>query len=632
MTPGTDTPELLGCFEQADAAAAARAAVALLRAALEAALAAALEAAPWAPPRAARVAAVYEALWALRGSLGAGAARPFAPSMAPESGAAGAAGPLGPALEDPAATAAAEALFEPGAPRGALRSLLEALARLAPPAAEAALEAFWFRGGRAAPRRAGGGRFVWSDGVVVRAMERGEWLVLDNVNYCGASVLDRLNGLLELGGRLVLDECGAAGGAARVVRQHPGFRVFLLADAASGDVSRAMRNRCVEISVPGPLAGRPAALLDLSRRAAALGVPGVALPVALASAHLALAGAAEEETGRPREASHAGALLLWAAGLAFRLGRGESAAPALREAFALSYGAAEPPEAALSALAARRGPAHPLEGGAARVLTARDPHGALCALLGALAEPGAPEAEAERLRRTLSALFAAGAWRRPLLPTDGEAAGDGISSCLGEPAPRPAGLSHLEAFAASAICCLRRAAPLGAAVEDLRAALGGACGGAAAAVLAPPASPSSVASLAAACLSAAGEARGRRCSASRGTSRAAPPRGRAARRARRGRAARRLGGAFARAAAAPGGRLAPPRRRLARRGRGGRRRLRPRRGRRGRTGASPSPCSAARSSPARPGPSPTAPRSAAAWPASCRSSGRRWRRCWPRWT
>ena len=36
-------------------------------------------------------------------------------------------------------------------------------------------------------------------------------------------------------------------GEAAAVGRHPGFRVFLLADPARGEISRAMRNRCVEL-------------------------------------------------------------------------------------------------------------------------------------------------------------------------------------------------------------------------------------------------------------------------------------------------------------------------------------------------------------------------------------------------
>ena len=41
------------------------------------------------------------------------------------------------------------------------------------------------------------GTFEWVDSVLVGAMTRGSWLVLDKANTCSASVLDRLNCLLE---------------------------------------------------------------------------------------------------------------------------------------------------------------------------------------------------------------------------------------------------------------------------------------------------------------------------------------------------------------------------------------------------------------------------------------------------
>lgn len=40
------------------------------------------------------------------------------------------------------------------------------------------------------------GRFEWVDGALLRAMEAGEWVVLDNANMCNPTVLDRLNPLL----------------------------------------------------------------------------------------------------------------------------------------------------------------------------------------------------------------------------------------------------------------------------------------------------------------------------------------------------------------------------------------------------------------------------------------------------
>jgi len=100
--------------------------------------------------------------------------------------------------------------------------------------------------------------FRWFDGVLVQALENGYWLHLENVNFCPSSVLDRLNPLMEIGGELVLTECGidgdenGIGGTSRVIKPHPNFRLFLSMNPAFGEVSRAMRNRCIEVSLLAP--------------------------------------------------------------------------------------------------------------------------------------------------------------------------------------------------------------------------------------------------------------------------------------------------------------------------------------------------------------------------------------------
>ncbi|KAK4202656.1 putative midasin [Triangularia verruculosa] len=91
-------------------------------------------------------------------------------------------------------------------------------------------------------------RFEWLDGVIVRAVETGAWLVLDNANLCSASVLDRLNSLLERpNGILSINEHSGPGGEPRIIKPHPDFRIFLTVDPRYGELSRAMRNRSVEI-------------------------------------------------------------------------------------------------------------------------------------------------------------------------------------------------------------------------------------------------------------------------------------------------------------------------------------------------------------------------------------------------
>ena len=101
--------------------------------------------------------------------------------------------------------------------------------------------------------------FRWIDGILIQALEKGYWLHLENVNFCPSSVLDRLNPLMETGGELVLTECGidddvANGGfgTSRVIKPHPNFRLFLSMNPSFGEVSRAMRNRCIEVSLLPP--------------------------------------------------------------------------------------------------------------------------------------------------------------------------------------------------------------------------------------------------------------------------------------------------------------------------------------------------------------------------------------------
>ncbi|KAH8704657.1 hypothetical protein GQ44DRAFT_763966 [Phaeosphaeriaceae sp. PMI808] len=97
-----------------------------------------------------------------------------------------------------------------------------------------------------------GARFQWVDGILIRALDNGNWLVLDNANLCSSAVLDRLNSLLEPQGYLSINEHSTADGKSRIVRPHPNFRIFLTMDPRFGELSRAMRNRAVEICLLEP--------------------------------------------------------------------------------------------------------------------------------------------------------------------------------------------------------------------------------------------------------------------------------------------------------------------------------------------------------------------------------------------
>lgn len=92
------------------------------------------------------------------------------------------------------------------------------------------------------------GRFAWVDGPLVKALEQGHWVLIDNANLCNPSVLDRLNSLLEPNGFLAISECGLINSQLRKVRPHENFRLFMTVNSENGsELSRAMRNRGVEI-------------------------------------------------------------------------------------------------------------------------------------------------------------------------------------------------------------------------------------------------------------------------------------------------------------------------------------------------------------------------------------------------
>ncbi|GAA6063185.1 hypothetical protein JCM10212_006851 [Sporobolomyces blumeae] len=92
-------------------------------------------------------------------------------------------------------------------------------------------------------------RFEWVDGPLVRAMKNGDWLLIEDANLCSPSVLDRLNSLFETGGRLQLAERGPVNGEIQVIAPHPDFRLVMTLDPRNGELSRAMRNRGIEIAV-----------------------------------------------------------------------------------------------------------------------------------------------------------------------------------------------------------------------------------------------------------------------------------------------------------------------------------------------------------------------------------------------
>ncbi|XP_075410883.1 midasin isoform X2 [Tenrec ecaudatus] len=129
------------------------------------------------------------------------------------------------------------------------------------------------------------GTFEWVDSVLVRALKSGHWLLMDNVNFCNPSVLDRLNALLEPGGVLTLSERGMIDGAIPTITPNPNFRLFLSMDPAHGEISRAMRNRGLEIYISAEGDGSIADELDLKVLLHSLGLVGDSVCNTLLAVH-----------------------------------------------------------------------------------------------------------------------------------------------------------------------------------------------------------------------------------------------------------------------------------------------------------------------------------------------------------
>ncbi|KAI5703701.1 hypothetical protein M8J75_015055 [Diaphorina citri] len=138
------------------------------------------------------------------------------------------------------------------------------------------------------------GGFEWVDSILVKCLRQGAWLLMDNVNMCSAAVLDRLNGLLEPRGVLTLHERGVTPeGDLYTIEPHPDFRLFLCMDPKYGEISRAMRNRGVEIAIEEiPLVDSRVCAVranpDLREQLAGCGVEEFNIQCILAQVHVTL--------------------------------------------------------------------------------------------------------------------------------------------------------------------------------------------------------------------------------------------------------------------------------------------------------------------------------------------------------
>ncbi|KAM7483877.1 hypothetical protein LguiB_008460 [Lonicera macranthoides] len=144
-------------------------------------------------------------------------------------------------------------------------------------------------------RRIYSAKFEWVTGLLIKAIVNGEWIVLENANLCNPTVLDRINSLVEPSGSITVNECGTVDGKPVVLHPHPQFRMFLTVNPSYGEVSRAMRNRGVEIYLMQPYwlldessgeNGEEAELKDVKRFIVLSGVPFSDLIDSMAKAHI----------------------------------------------------------------------------------------------------------------------------------------------------------------------------------------------------------------------------------------------------------------------------------------------------------------------------------------------------------
>ncbi|GAV80132.1 AAA_5 domain-containing protein [Cephalotus follicularis] len=138
-------------------------------------------------------------------------------------------------------------------------------------------------------------KFEWVTGLLIKAIEKGEWIVLENANLCSPTVLDRINSLVEPSGTITVNECGIVDGKPVVLHPHSNFRMFLTVNPSCGEVSRAMRNRGVEIFMLQPywlLDNRSGysceemEVTDVQRFLVLSGIPTGKLVDAMAKAHI----------------------------------------------------------------------------------------------------------------------------------------------------------------------------------------------------------------------------------------------------------------------------------------------------------------------------------------------------------
>ncbi|KAI8972107.1 hypothetical protein BDB01DRAFT_854805 [Pilobolus umbonatus] len=171
------------------------------------------------------------------------------------------------------------------------------------------------------------GKFEWIDGLLINALEKGHWLLIDNANMCNPSVLDRLNPLFENNGVLMVNERGLVDGTVKIIKPHPNFRMFMTVDPQHGELSRAMRNRGIEISLVDSNWNRN--IVDVEKLANSYGIRGSKLPLLIN----ALQSEATAQRKRFLKSENVRDYILFAIYLVERIQRGQSLKSAIYDTF-----------------------------------------------------------------------------------------------------------------------------------------------------------------------------------------------------------------------------------------------------------------------------------------------------------
>eukprot|EP00171_Calliarthron_tuberculosum_P016356 IDg16356t1 len=103
--------------------------------------------------------------------------------------------------------------------------------------------------------------FTWQKSLLVSAIERGDWVLIEDADQCPPAILDRLNPILERSyskGKsavvyepvLLPEAPPASDGSPAYISPHPLFRLFLLVDEFNGSkLSRAVIDRSVSVRI-----------------------------------------------------------------------------------------------------------------------------------------------------------------------------------------------------------------------------------------------------------------------------------------------------------------------------------------------------------------------------------------------